>query len=197
MTFRSIRITLALLVLLAFSGNVMAQSENPAVLDITTGLLTWVKHLNSNVDKYFTREKGADLGQHLATLKEDLRVYMKTRKTLSDSLFRHNIAPGKRDPDNLEALKNKMGAVMNSMRNVTDLVSNDLRAEGDKLNDEIYDALYGQEPRYLSNLEAFLGGVDVTKKDLAVDGSSNYQRLEECTALIASLQEKIDRKMKK
>lgn len=196
MTISKICAGLALVLQLAVAGQAAAQST-PSVMDVTTGLLTWVKHLNNDVDKYYKPEKGADLSLHLKGLKEDLQVYMKTRKKLSDSLFRHNIAPGKKDPDQLEDLKTKMSAVMNHMRDVSDLVSNDLRKEGDKLNEEIYEALYGQQPRYLSFLEAFLDGVDVTKKDLAVDGSVHTQRLEECTAVIASLQDKIDRKTKK
>lgn len=197
MTISKICAGMALILQLAVAGHAAAQTTAPSVLDVTTSLLTWAKHLNNDVDKYYKPEKAADLSQHLADLKQDLLVYMKMRKKLSDSLFRHNIAPGKKDPDRLEDLKTQMSAVMNHMRDVSDLVSNDLRKEGDKLNEEIYEALYGQQPRYLSFLEAFLDGVDVTKKDLAVDGSVHTQRLEECAALIASLQDKIDRKPKK
>ncbi|NML39773.1 hypothetical protein HHL17_21420 [Chitinophaga sp. G-6-1-13] len=196
MTISKICAGLALVLQLAVAGHAAAQTT-PSVQDVTTGLLTWVKHLNNDVDKYYKPEKGEDLSLHLKGLKEDLQVYMKTRKKLSDSLFRNNIAPGKKDPDRLEDLKTKMSAVMNHMRDVNDLASNDIRKEGDKLNEEMYEALFGQQPRYLSFLEAFLDGADVTKKDLAVDGSVHTQRLEECTALIASLQEKIDRKTKK
>ncbi|QJB31729.1 hypothetical protein HF329_10540 [Chitinophaga oryzae] len=197
MTISKICAALALVLQLAMAGQAGAQTATPPVSDMTTGLLTWVKHLNNDVDKYYKPEKGEDLSRHLGDLKEDLQVYMKTRKKLSDSLFRHNIAPGKKDPDRLEDLKTKMSAVMNHMRDVSDLVSNDLRKEGDKLNEDMYEALYGQQPRYLSFLEAFLDGVEVTKKDLAVDGSVHYQRLEECIAQIASLKDKIDRKTKK
>lgn len=197
MTISKICAGLALVLQLAIAGHVAAQASTPPVQDVTTDLLTWVKHLNNDVEKYYKPEKGADLSQHLGGLKDDLQVYMKTRKKLSDSLFRNNIKPGKKDPDQLEDLKTKMSAVMGHMRDVSDLVSNDLRKEGDKLNEEMYEALYGQQPRYLSFLEAFLDGVEVTKKDLAVDGSVHYQRLEECTAVIASLKDKIDRKTKK
>ncbi|MBC9932962.1 hypothetical protein [Chitinophaga qingshengii] len=198
MTISKICAGLTLVLQLAIAGHVAAQTSSaPPVQDVSTALLTWVKHLNNDVEKYYKPEKGADLSQHLGGLKDDLQVYMKTRKKLSDSLFRNNIKPGKKDPDQLEDLKTKMSAVMGHMRDVSDLVSNDLRKEGDKLNEEMYEALYGQQPRYLSFLEAFLDGVEVTKKDLAVDGSVHYQRLEECIGVIASLKDKIDRKTKK
>ncbi|PSL44725.1 hypothetical protein CLV51_10597 [Chitinophaga niastensis] len=188
---------LALFFLLILSANVFGQSEKATVTDVTVDMLAWVKHLNNDVDKYYSREKGEALNQHFEWLKQDLNNYMKTRKVLSDSLFRNNITPGKKDMNDLEILKVKMGSIMERMRGVTDLVSPDLRAEGDHLNDEIYDILYGQKIRFLSNLEAFLGGMDISKRDLAVDGSQSYLRLEECINLIAVLQGKIDKKMKK
>ena len=181
--------------LLAFSFNAFGQT--PAVTDVTVGMLTWVKHLDNGLDKYFSREKAEELNQHLKYLEQDLRNYMKTRKTLSDSLFRNNIAPGKKDIDHLDILKTEMNDIMRQMRNVTDLVNKELQAEGDKLNNEIYTILYGEEGRYLSNLEAFLAGLDVTKRDLAVEGSKSYQRLEECVNIISVLQGKIDKKMEK
>lgn len=187
----------ALLWLLTFSATAFGQSENAMVTDVTVNLLTWVKHLNNDIDKYYTREKADDLKQQLEYLKQDLINYMKTRKALSDSLFRNNIAPGKTDNGNLEILKIKMSAVMERARGVSDLVGEALQKEGDQLNNQMYKVLYEEQGRYLSYLEAFLAGVDVTKKELAVDGSVCYTRLEECTNLITTLEGKIDRKMKK
>lgn len=180
--------------LLLFAANASAQST-PAVNDISNHLLDWLKQLNANFDKYYTHEKGPDLKTRVALLKDDLSTYMKARKKLSDSLFRNNIAPGKKDPVNLESLKTKMSTVMGRLRDVTDLTNKELRVEGDKLNDEIYNALYGEPVRYLSYLEAFLGGADVTKKDLAIDGSAVYGRLEECVNNLAAVQSKIERRM--
>jgi len=179
------------------SADIFAQAANPAVTDVTTSMLTWMKHLNSDADKYCSAEKAPDLIQQLEFLKQDLTVYMKARKKLSDSLFRNNIAPGKTDPDNLDMLKTKMSTVMGRLRGVADLVGPGLQAEGDKLNEEIYSVLYEQPNHYLSHLEAFLGGVNVNKKELALDGSTNYSRLEECVNLSTSLQGKIERKLKK
>lgn len=195
MTFSKVLSGLTLFFSLFIATNVFAQ--NAAVTDVTVGMLTWVRHLNNDVDKYFSQEKGEALSQHLKNLEQDLTDYRKKRKALSDSLLRHNVAPGKKDPANLEMLKEEMRAVMEQMRGVTDFVSNELRAEGDKLNDEIYAALYGEQTRFLSHLEAFLAGVDVTKKDLAVDNSMCYDRLQECISLVAGLRGKIERKMKK
>lgn len=180
--------------LLLMAAGASAQST-PAVTDISNHLLDWLKQLNTNFDKYYTPEKGADLKTRVALLKDDLTIYMKARKKLSDSLFRNNIAPGKKDPVNLEALKTKMSTVMGRLRDVTDLTNKELRVEGDKLNDEIYNALYGEPARYLSYLEAFLGGADVTKKDLAIDGSAVYGRLEECVNNLSALQSKIEHRM--
>jgi hypothetical protein len=182
-----------LLLLLAFSVN--ASGQSPVVTDVSVGMLTWAKHLDNGLDKYFSREKADELNEHLKYLEQDLRAYMKTRKTLSDSLFRNNIAPGKKDNEHLEILKTEMSAVMRQMRDVTDLVGRELQAEGDKLNNEIYNVLYGEEGRYLSSLEAFLAGGDVTKRDLAVEGSKSYERLEACVNIITVLQRKIDKKM--
>lgn len=181
---------------LFLSTGLFAQSAKPVVTDVTTGILTWAQHVHNDLDKYYTPDKGVALNEQLEELKRNLTDYMKTRKKLSDSLFRHNIAPGKKDEQNLEALKEKMKAVMERMRNVTDLTSKTLREEGDRLNEDIYNALYGDQPRYLSNLEAFLDGKDVTKKDLAIDGSANYNRLEESVRLITDLQARVERKPK-
>ncbi len=183
--------------LLAFSSAALGQADKYGVTDVTFGMLAWIKHLNNDADKYFVKEKGEALNQHLTDLKRNLTGYMKARKVLSDSLFRNNITPGKKDERNLEDLKARMGTIMGDMRGVTDFVNDELRAEGDKLNDDIYNILYGEQPRFLSNLEAFLAGVDVTKRDMTVEGSKSYSRLEECVNLIAVLQDKLDRKMKK
>jgi hypothetical protein len=172
-----------------------AQSKTAPVTDVTSELLDWVKHLNNDLDKYFKKEKGAQLNEALDFLKQDLTVYLKTRKALSDSLFRHNAAPGKRDEQNLEVLKAKMSDIMGRMRNVTDLTNKELREEGDKLNDQIYNVLFGDKTHFLSHLEAFLAGMDVTKKDLALDGSTYFTRLQECINLISTLQGRINKKM--
>lgn len=174
--------------------NASGQSS-PVVTDITHNMLGWLKHLNNDFEKYYTHEKAADLKTRIALLKDDLTTYMKSRKKLSDSLFRNNVAPGKKDPVNLESLKTKMSTVMGRLRDVTDLTNKELRVEGDKLNDEIYNALYGEPARYLSNLEAFLDGAEVTKKDLALDGSAVYARLEECVSNISAIQSKLERKL--
>ncbi|MEZ2444820.1 hypothetical protein AB6805_24005 [Chitinophaga sp. RCC_12] len=195
MKLRKVLAGSALCCMLFFSFSALAQSEKPGVTDITFHMLTWVKHLDSDVDKYFKREKGEQLNQQLESLKQELDNYRKARKTLSDSLFRNNIAPGKKDDYNLEALKVRMSAVMEKLRGVTDLVNPALQAEGDKLNEEIYNALYGDQPKYLSYLEAFLGGLEVTKKDLALDGSTAYSRLGDCVNIISSLEGKINKKM--
>ncbi|WP_160717602.1 hypothetical protein [Chitinophaga solisilvae] len=196
MSISKILSRLAFLLLLCTALQVSAQSEKPVITDVTSDILAWVKRLDNGFDKYCTREKAADLKQGFEFFKQDLGVYMKTRKTLSDSLFRHNISPGKKDPDNLETLKVRMSAVMERMRNVSDFVSNDLRQQGDQLSEHIYDVLYGQENNYISALDAFLAGQDVTKKDLAVDGSTRTARLEECVRILASMQEKAERKQR-
>ncbi|MBS0030427.1 hypothetical protein ACTJJ0_25650 [Chitinophaga sp. 22321] len=197
MIFSKVLPVSALVLLLTFSVNAFGQADNAMVTDVTVNMLTWVKHLNNDVDKYFNREKADDLKQQLEFFKQDLKNYMKTRKALSDSLFRNNIAPGKKDETNLEILKIKMSAVMERARGVSDLVGEELQKEGDNLNNQLYKVLYEDQGRYLSYLEAFLAGIDVTKKELAVDGSVCYTRLEECTTLITTLEGKIDRKMKK
>ncbi|MEC5144819.1 hypothetical protein [Chitinophaga sp. 212800010-3] len=185
-------IVTALMLLCAFN-NISAQVQHASVTDVTPALLDWTKHLNSAADKYVTKEKAEELGQHLELLRQDLTSYMKARKRLSDSLFRNNIAPGKKDPASLQMLKEKMSTVMQRMRDVTDLTNDELRTEGDKLNDKIYHILYEEEGRYPSNLEAFLDGFDVTKKDMALDASMCYQRLEDCVNLISSLLDKVNR----
>lgn len=196
MTFSKISSILSFILLLSFSGAASAQSGQPVVTDVTTGLLGWIKHLNADVNKYFFREKAAALDQQLGLLKDDLSLYMKTRKSLADSLFRHNVAPGKVNGNALEQLQTRMTVVMQKMRDVTDLVGTELQAEGDRLNNDIYDALFGEKKRFLSHLEAFLAGYDVTKKDLALDNSAGYSRLEECIGQITALQDKIRKKMK-
>lgn len=184
------RLTLFLSLILATN----AYGQTPAVADVTDRLLNWVKHLDSDFNKYYTHEKSALLKESFALLKQDLGDYMKARKKLSDSLFRSNAAPGKKDPENLESLRLKMNAVMGRMRNVTDLTNDELREEGDKLNDAIYNVLYGQPNQFLSHLEAFLAGFDVTKKDMALDGSTCYTRLQTCISLITGIEGKIGRK---
>lgn len=181
--------------LLLFAANNASAQSTPAVTDVSNHLLDWLKQLNTNFDKYYTPEKGPDLKTRVTLLKDDLTIYMKARKKLSDSLFRNNIAPGKKDPVNLESLKTKMSTVMGRLRDVTDLTNKELRVEGDKLNDEIYNTLFGEPARYVSFLDAFLGGADVTKKDLAVDGSAVYGRYEECVNNLTAVQNKIERRM--
>ncbi|WP_143305685.1 hypothetical protein [Chitinophaga vietnamensis] len=179
-----------LLLVLSFSFPAMAQNSVASVTDVTPAMVAWARHVASDYDKYFKPEKAADLSQALGMLKQELGAYIKTRKKLADSVFRSNITKGKKDPEGLESLKNRMTTVMESMRNVTDLTNKDIRSEGDKLNEEIYNVLYGSEPRYLSHLEAFLDGNEVTKKDLALDGSICYTRLSECLDIISNLLEK-------
>jgi len=182
--------------LLAFAANVAAQSKAAPVTDITVDLQEWVRHLNSNADKNLSREKAPELHRYLESLKMSLQDYMKTRKRLSDSLFRNNVAPGKKDVYHLEVLKEQMSAVMTGMRGVTDLTGRELQEKGDRLNNRIYDILYGEQTHFLSYLEAFLAGLDVTRKDLALDGSTCYRRLQECVHLISDLQGRINKKMK-
>lgn len=171
-------------------------AQSVPVVDVSMSLLKWTKHLNTDVDKYFTREKGEELSRSFEALKRDLTVYMKTRKSISDNIFRKNIAPGNKDPENLERLKTQMGEVIRQMRNVTDLTNNELRAEGDRLNDQIYDVMNGENTRFLSHLEAFLAGLEVSKKDIALDASMAYDRLQQSISLLASTQDKISQKMK-
>ncbi|WP_158642708.1 hypothetical protein [Chitinophaga japonensis] len=196
MIFSKLCAALAFACLLAPSVNVAAQSNEAPVTDITMDLQEWARHLNSDADKNLSREKAPELNRYLEALKMSLEDYMKTRKRLSDSLFRNNVAPGKKDIYHLEVLKEQMSAVMAGMRGVTDLTGRELQEEGDKLNNRIYDILYGEQTHFLSYLEAFLAGMDVTKKDLALDGSTCYQRLRECINLISNLQGRINKKMK-
>lgn len=196
MTFSKVLSRFAFILFLTLSLNASAQSGTPGVTDVTMSMLDWLKHLDTEVDKYVTKEKAPTQKQYFEDLKQDLKIYMKTRKTLSDSIFRHNIAPGKKDVFHFETLKQQMSTVMGRMRDVTDLTSKDLRAEGDKLNNDLYNVLYGDKKQYLSALEAFLDGNEVTKKDLALDGSTCYGRLEQCVNLITGIQAKIDRKIK-
>lgn len=191
MVFRRI---LTLAIVLLFATNSFAQTL--PVVDVSMSLLNWTKHLDADVDKYFTKEKGEELNRSFEALKRDLTTYMKTRKNLSDNIFRNNIAPGKKDPDNLEALKTQMGEVIRQMRNVTDLTNNELRAEGDRLNDKIFNVLNSDGTQFLSNLEAFLAGLDVSKRDLALDASVAYDRLQQSIGHLASALGKINSKMK-
>jgi FlaG/FlaF family flagellin (archaellin) len=176
------------------AGNASGQSVS--VVDVSLTLLNWTKHLNNDVDKYFTKDKGAELTRNLDALRQDLTLYMKARKGIADSIFRHNISPGKKDPQNQELLKSRMGEVMRQMRNVTDLTNNELRAEGDRLNDQIYEVLNAEGATYLSYLEAFLNGLDVSKKNIALDGSVAYDRLQQSISQLTVTLDKISHKMK-
>jgi hypothetical protein len=173
-----------------------ASAQSVPVEDVSKSMLNWTQHLNTNIDKYFTREKGDELIRNLEAFKEALSLYMKTRKNISDSIFRKNIAPGNKDPKNLELLKTQMGEIIRQMRNVTDLTNNELRAEGDRLNDQIFNVLNGEGTQFLSYLEAFLTGLEVTKKDMALDNGMPYDRLQQSIKLLASTQDKIRSKMK-
>jgi hypothetical protein len=95
----------------------------------------------------------------------------------------------------MELLKTQMGEIIRQMRNVTDLTNNELRAEGDRLNDQIYNVLNGEGNVFLSYLEAFLAGLDVTKKEMALDNGMPYDRLQQSIKLLASTQNKIRSKM--
>ncbi len=187
------RILFLFVALLSFTW---ASAQSLPVVDVSMSLLNWTKHLNADVDKYFTKEKGEELTRNFEAFKRDLTTYMKTRKNLSDNIFRKDIAPGKKDPENLEVLKTQMGDVIRQMRNVTDLTNDELRAEGDRLNDKIYNVLNGEGTQYLSALEVFLAGLDVSKRDIALDASVAYDRLQQSISLLASAQDKISRKMK-
>ncbi|MCF6406845.1 hypothetical protein L3C95_28360 [Chitinophaga filiformis] len=191
MIFRRI---LMLAIVLLFATTTFAQTL--PVVDVSMSLLNWTKHLDNDVDKYFTKEKGEELSRSFEALKRDLTIYMKTRKNLSDNIFRNNTAPGKKDPENLEVLKTQMGDVIRQMRNVTDLTNNELRAEGDRLNDKIFNVLNSDGTQFLSNLEAFLAGLDVSKRDLALDASVAYDRLQQSINLLGSTQGKINQRMK-
>lgn len=170
-------------------------AQSVPVEDVSKNLLTWTRHLHSNVDKYFTRDKGTELVRNLELLKTYLAAYTKTRKNLSDSIFRKNVAPGNPDPRNAEVLKTQMGEVLRQMRGVTDLTNNELRAEGDRLNDQIYNVLNSEGTVFLSYLEAFLTGKEVTKKEMALDNGAAYARLQEAIGLIGSTQDRIKQKM--
>jgi hypothetical protein len=173
-----------------------ASAQSVPVEDISKSLVNWTKHLNTDVDKYFTREKGDELIRNLDAFKEALSLYSKTRKNLSDSIFRNNIAPGNKDPKNLELLKTRVGEIIREMRNVTDLTNNELRAEGDRLNDQIYNVLNGEGNQFLSYLEAFLSGLAVTKKEMALDNGMAYDRLQQSISLLTSTEDKIRGKMR-
>ena len=173
-----------------------ASAQSVPVEDVSKSLLNWTQHLNADVDKYFTREKGDELVRNLDAFKGALTLYTKTRKNLSDSIFRKNVAPGNKDPQNLELLKTRMGEVIRQMRNVTDLTNNELRAEGDRLNDRIYNVLNGEGNQFLSYLEAFLSGLDVTKKEMALDNGTTYDRLQQSISVLTSTEDKIRGKMK-
>lgn len=173
-----------------------ASAQSVPVEDVSKSMLNWTQHLNADVDKYFTREKRDELIRNLDAFKQALTLYAKTRKNLSDSIFRKNIAPGNKDPKNLELLKGQMGEVIRQMRNVTDLTNNELREEGDRLNDKIYNVLNGDGNQFLSYLEAFLSGLAVTKKEMALDNGTTYDRLQQSINLLTSTQEKIRGKMK-
>ena len=185
---------LFVLIMVLFSA-IGTSAQSVPVEDVSKNLLTWTQHLHTSVDKYFTRDKGAELVRNLELLKADLAVYTKTRKNLSDSIFRKNVAPGNADPRNLEVLKTQMGEVLRQMRNVTDLTNNELRAEGDRLNDQIYNVLNSEGKVFLSYLEAFLTGKEVTKKEMALDLGAAYGRLQEAIGLINSTQDRIKQKM--
>jgi hypothetical protein len=185
-----------LLVFVALLSVTWAFAQTLPVVDVSMSLLNWTKHLNADVDKYFTQEKGEELTRNFEAFRRDLTVYMKTRKGLSDNIFRKDIAPGKKDPQNLEVLKTQMGDVIRQMRNVTDLTNDELRAEGDRLNDKIYNVLNGEGTQFLSALEAFLAGLDVSKRDIALDASVAYDRLQESIGQLAAAQGKIKGKMK-
>lgn len=189
-----LRRLLFLFIILLSATYVSAQSA--PVVDVSANLLNWIKHLDANVDKYFTRDKGEELSRNIEALKRDITIYFKIRKNLSDSIYRKNVAPGKKDEKNLELLKTQMGEIIGQMRGVTDLTNNELRAEGDRLNDQIYNVLNSDGARFLSYLEAFLSGLEVSKKDMALDASLSYDRLQQAISLLTSTKDKIDRKMK-
>lgn len=189
--FRSL---LSLVIILLCAAYTSAQSV--PMEDVSKNMLNWTQHLNAEVDKYFTREKGGELIRNLDAFKEALTLYMKTRKNLSDSIFRKEVAPGKKDPKNMELLKEQMGDVIRQMRNVTDLTNNELREEGDRLNDQIYNVLNGEGKQFLSYLEAFLSGLEVTKKEMALDNGMTYDRLKQSISTLGATVDKVRGKMK-
>jgi len=188
-----LRPLIVLVIALIPFGTVAAQSV--PVVDVSVSLLNWTQHLNTDLDKYFTQDKGEELARNVEALQRELTLYMKARKTLSDSIYRNNVATGNKDPKSLELLRTHMGEIIRQMRNVTDLTNNELRAEGDRLNDKIYNVL-NSEGTYLSYLDAFLTGKDVTKKEMALEGGVAYNRLQQSAGLLGSLHDKIRRKMK-
>ena len=185
-----------LLTLIILLGSLYASAQSVPVEDVSRNLLKWTQHLNTDVNKYFTRDKGDELIRNLDALKQALTLYSKTRKNLSDSIFRTNFTPGNKDPKNLELLKTRIGEVIRQMRNVTDLTNNELRDEGDRLNDQIFNVLNGDGNQFLSYLEAFLNGLSVTKKEMALDNGMTYDRLQQSISLLTSTQDKIRSKMK-
>jgi argininosuccinate lyase len=173
-----------------------ASAQSVPVEDVSQNLLSWTKHLNSDIDKFYTRDKADELVLSLSGFKQALTLYTKTRKNLSDSIFRNNIAPGKKDPQNVELLRTQMGEVIRQMRNVTDLTNNESRAEGDRLNDQIFNVLNSDGKQFLSYLEAFLNGLSVTKKEIALDNGMTYDRLQQSISLLNSAENKVRGKMR-
>ncbi|WP_291910533.1 hypothetical protein [Chitinophaga sp. CB10] len=191
---RNLLFTLLIVFVSHFAATAQTAGRAP-VSDVTVSLLEWVKLLDKNLDKFSGAEKNAELYDRFGYLNQDLTDYMKFRKRLSDSLFRNNITPGKKNETALQLLKEKMSGIMQRMRDVTDMTNAELRKEGDRLNDKLYNALYGDNQVYLSNLEAFLAGYEVTKKDLALDGSTLTNRLQETVNIITTMQARLKRKM--
>jgi len=191
---RNLLFTLLIVFVSHFAATAQTAGRAP-VSDVTVSLLDWVKLLDKNLDKFSGAEKNAELYDRFGYLNQDLTDYMKFRKRLSDSLFRNNITPGKKNETALQLLKEKMSGIMQRMRDVTDMTNAELRKEGDRLNDKLYNALYGDNQVYLSNLEAFLAGYEVTKKDLALDGSTLTNRLQETVNIITTMQARLKRKM--
>ncbi|MBW8682875.1 hypothetical protein [Chitinophaga rhizophila] len=185
-----------LLLLITLLPALHASAQSVPVEDVSINLLNWSKHLHADADKYYTREKHEELTRNLEALEREVTIYMKTRKRLSDSIFRHNIAPGKKDPENLDLLKTQMGEIIRQMRNVTDLTNDALRAEGDRVNDQIFNVLNGEGNVYLSYLEAFMNGLDVSKKQMTLDGGTAYDRLQQTIGQLAATRDKIKRKGK-
>lgn len=173
-----------------------ASAQSVPVEDVSQRLLNWTTHLQSDVDKYFTREKKNELILHLDGFKKALTLYTTTRKNLSDSIFRKDVPPGNKDPRNAAVLKEQMGDVIRQMRNVTDLTNNELREEGDRVNDQIFDVLNAEGTNFLSYLEAFLNGLQVTKKEMALDNGAAYDRLQKAIKNLNATQEKIRGKNK-
>jgi len=178
-----------ILVLLLCTSYASAQSV--AVEDVSKNLVAWTTHLNADVDKYYTRDKADELARSLGSFKQALALYTKTRKSLSDSVFRYNIAPGNKDPRNAELLRTQMGDIIREMRNVTDLTNNQLREQGDRLNDQLFNVLNSEGTQFLSYLEAFLNGLSVTKKELALDNGVTYDRLQQSISQLTAAENKV------